>query len=158
MAATTADVRRDIEITRERMSTTLNELEGKLNIVQVVKDHPWPAIAIAVGAGIALSGSRADVKAAAATVAATKGAGSKVGDLLDDLVASLMGGITMALQQRAEGLVEHVRTSMGAPRTTARRQNGGMTSTVDSEQFRGAGALSAGSPGRDTGSESLRAD
>jgi hypothetical protein len=151
-------VRRDIEITRERMSSTLSELEGKLNLVQVVKDHPWPAIALAVGAGFALSGSRADVKAAAATVAATKGAPSKIGDLLDDLVASMMGGITLALQQRAEGLVEQVRTSMGVPRATARRQNGGMTSTVDSEQFRGAGALTSGSASRDLGSDSLRAD
>lgn len=114
MAATTAEVKRDIEITRERMSSTLDELEGKLNIVQVVKDHPWPAIAIAVGAGIALSGSRADVRAAAATVAATKGAGSKVGDMLDDLVASLMGGITGALQERAEGLVNQVKKGLGA--------------------------------------------
>ena len=30
MAETTADVRRDIELTRERMSSTLNELEQKL--------------------------------------------------------------------------------------------------------------------------------
>ena len=89
MAATTADVKRDIELTRERMSSTLDQLENKLNVVQVIKDHPWPAIALAIGAGFALSGSRADVKAAAATVAATQGAGSKVGDMLDDLVASL---------------------------------------------------------------------
>jgi len=67
MAETTADVRRDIELTRERMSTTLAQLEQKLNIMQIVKDNPWPALALAVGAGVLLSGSRADVKAAAAT-------------------------------------------------------------------------------------------
>ena len=32
MAETTADVRRDIELTRERMSSTLAELEQKLNV------------------------------------------------------------------------------------------------------------------------------
>src|SRR3954468_17476894 len=67
MVETTADVRRDIELTRERMSSTLAELEQKLNLTQVVKDHPWPAVALAVGAGILLSRSGADLKAAAAT-------------------------------------------------------------------------------------------
>lgn len=138
MAETTADVRRDIELTRERMSTTLDQLEHKLNIVQVVKDHPWPAIALAVGAGFALSGSRADVRAAAATVAATQGAGSKVGDMLDDLVASLMAGVTSALHHKADSFIQQVRTGLGAPETTGRRQYSGATQTVDSEQFRGA--------------------
>ena len=77
MAETTADVRRDIELTRERMSTTIEQLEQKLNVTQMVRDHPWPALALAFGAGVALSGSRSDVKAAAATLAATKGASSK---------------------------------------------------------------------------------
>ena len=157
MAATTAEVKRDIEITRERMSSTLDELEGKLNLVQVVKDHPWPAIAIAVGAGIALSGSRADVKAAAATVAATKGAGSKMGDMLDDLVASLMGGITAALQDRAEGLVEQVKKGLGANNGATRRRKGG-SQTADAEQFRSAGSLSAGRASTELGSEALLAD
>ena len=43
MVETTADVRRDIELTRERMSSTLAELERKLNVTEVVRDHPWPA-------------------------------------------------------------------------------------------------------------------
>ena len=77
MAETTADVRRDIELTRERMSTTLQQLEQKLNVMQVVRDNPWPALALAVGAGVLLSGSRTDVKAAAATAAATRGASSQ---------------------------------------------------------------------------------
>ena len=70
MAETTADVKRDIALTRERMSSTLAELEHKLNVTQIVRDNPWPALAIAVGAGLVLSGSGADVKAAAATVGA----------------------------------------------------------------------------------------
>ena len=52
---------------RERMSSTINQLEQKLNLTQVVKDHPWPALAMAVGAGVLLSGSRGDVKATGAT-------------------------------------------------------------------------------------------
>ena len=58
MAETTADVRRDIELTRERMSTTLQQLENKLNVKQVVRDNPWPALAIAVGAACCSAGHK----------------------------------------------------------------------------------------------------
>jgi hypothetical protein len=33
----------------ERMSTTLQQLEQKMNVMQVVRDSPWPALAAAVG-------------------------------------------------------------------------------------------------------------
>jgi hypothetical protein len=115
MAETTADVRRDIEVTRERMSSTLAELEQKLNVVQVVRDHPWPALAIAVGAGVLLSGSRADVKAATATVTATKGASSRLGSALDDVVATLLGGVHRAIDDRITGWVDELKTAVGGP-------------------------------------------
>ena len=38
MAETTADVRRDIELTRNRISDTLEQLEHKLNVTQLVRD------------------------------------------------------------------------------------------------------------------------
>lgn len=121
MVETTAEVRRDIELTRERMATTLQQLEQKLNIMQVVRDNPWPALALAVGAGVLLSGSRTDVKAAAATVAATKGASSRVGTLLDDVVASLVGGLHDAFESRISTLVGDLKSAIGAP-TTATNQ------------------------------------
>lgn len=115
MADTVAEVRRDIEQTRERMSTTLSQLEHKLNVKEIVRDHPWPALALAVGAGVLLSGSSADVKAAAATVTATQGASSKVATLLDDVVATLVSGVQGAFEERLQGLVEEVKTAIGAP-------------------------------------------
>jgi len=115
MAETTADVRRDIELTRERMSSTLAQLEQKLNLMQIVRDHPWPALAVAVGAGVLLSGSRTDVKAAAATVAATRGASSRVGNVLDDVVSSLMSGLHDAFESRITTLVDELKTAIGAP-------------------------------------------
>jgi len=117
MAETTAEVRRDIELTRERMSTTLQQLEQKLNVMQVVRDNPWPAIALAVGAGVLLSQSRTDVKAAAATVAATKGASSRVGTLLDDVVATFVGGLHDAFDSRIQALVGDLKNAIGAPMT-----------------------------------------
>jgi hypothetical protein len=119
MAETTADVRRDIELTRERMSSTLAELEQKMNLMQIVKDHPWPALALAVGAGVLLSGSGTDIKAAAATAAATKGASSKVGAALDDMVASLVGGVHQALDERVGSWVTEIKGAIGAPATSS---------------------------------------
>ena len=115
MAETTADVRRDIELTRERMSSTLTELEQKLNVVQVVRDNPWSALALAVGAGVLLSGSGADLKAAAATAGATKGTSNKLGAALDDVVATLLRGVHDAIDQRINGWVGEVKSAIGAP-------------------------------------------
>jgi len=160
MAETTADVRRDIELTRERMSDTLTQLEQKLNIMQVVKDNPWPALAVAVAAGALLAGSRSDVKAAAATVGATKGASNKVGEMLDDAVASLVGGVHGAFQSKLESWVNDLKSSLGATnganttnRATAALGNGG----TSSRNFDASSAATAGTMGA-ADSAGLRAD
>ena len=144
MAETTADVRRDIELTRNRISDTLEELEHKLNVTQLVKDNPWPALALAVGAGVLLSGSRADVKAAAATVTATRGASGKIGTVLDELVSQVLQSVHGVVEQRIEGLANEVKRAIGAP--VAPRTNGMVTSTNQSlgfEQVAGDGVSSA---------------
>lgn len=121
MAETTADVRKDIELTRTRISETLQELEQKMNVTQIVKNNPWPALAVAVGAGVLLSGSRADVKAATATVVATKGASSRVGTVLDELVAQVVAGFQSAIEHKIEGLANDVKRAIGAPVSATRR-------------------------------------
>jgi hypothetical protein len=117
MAETTADVKRDIELTRARMSDTLQELEQKMNITQIVKNNPWPALAIAVGAGVILSGSRADVKAAAATVTATRGASGRLGNVLDELVSQVVQAFHGAIEHRIEAVAQDVRKAIVAPLT-----------------------------------------
>lgn len=140
MAETTADVRRDIELTRERMTSTLAELERKLHLTQIVRDNPWPAVGLAFGAGLLLSGSRADVKAAAATATATRGATSKLGPALDDIVANLMAGVGAALQGHVDTLLDEVKAAIGAPvgGNGAQRQG-----------FASAGASAGASSGHD---------
>jgi hypothetical protein len=130
MAETTDDVRRDIELTRERMSSTFAELEHKLNVMEMVKNNPWPAIALAVGAGVLLSGSGSDVKAAAATVAATKGASNKLGDALDDVVAQLMTGVHGAIESRVDGWVGELKNVIGAAAQSA----GGQRAVTTTDQ------------------------
>lgn len=114
MGETTADVRRDIEMTRERMSGTLAELERKLDVASIVRDHPWASLALAIGAGFLLADSNRDIKAAAATVAATKGASTKLGAALDDVVGTLVGGVHQALDDRVNGWVGELKDAIGA--------------------------------------------
>ena len=127
MAETTADVRRDIELTRNRISDTLEQLEHKLNVTQMIRDNPWPALALAVGAGVVLSGSRADVKAAAATVTATRGASGRIGTVLDELVAQVVQSFHGVIEQRIEGLATQVKQAIGAP--ISPRTNSGLPMT-----------------------------
>ena len=132
MAETTADVRRDIELTRNRISDTLEQLENKLNVTQMVRDNPWPALALAVGAGVLLSGSRADVKAAAATVTAPKGASGRIGTVLDDLVAQVVQSFHGVIEQRIEGLATQVKQAIGAPMTPRTNANLPVAQNADS--------------------------
>jgi hypothetical protein len=125
MAETPADVRRDIELTRNRISDTLQELEHKMNVAQIIKDNPWPALALAVGAGVLLSGSKADVKATAATLTATRGASSRIGTVLDDLVSQVVAGFHGAIEQKIEGLASDVKRAIGAPIGGANGARGG---------------------------------
>lgn len=162
MAETTADVRRDIELTRERMSDTLTQLEQKLNIMQVVKDNPWPALAVAVAAGALLAGSGSDVKAAAATVGATKGASNKVGEMLDDAVATLVGGVHGAFQSKLESWVNDLKSSLGATNigTSGNRASatlGAGDGAGSSRSFSASSVASAGTMGA-SDSAALRAD
>jgi hypothetical protein len=132
MAETTADVKRDIELTRERMSSTLAQLERKLNLGKVVKDNPWPALGLAFGAGLLLSGSKADVKAAAAAAVATKGASSKLGTALDDIVAGLMQSVGDALQGHVDRMLSDVKQALGVPTGESASRRTGFSSYTGS--------------------------
>ncbi|MDB4881165.1 MAG: hypothetical protein JWL60_2611 [Gemmatimonadetes bacterium] len=146
MAETTADVRRDIELTRNRISDTLSELEHKMHVTQLVKENPWPALALAVGAGYLLSGSRADVKSAAATVTATRGASSRLGTVLDDLVSQVVAGFHGVVEQRIEGLANDVKRAIGAPTGNgAGASGGGMSSASSGSSSPSYGTMAGGS-------------
>jgi hypothetical protein len=83
MPTTTVGAKLDIAATRTQLSETIDELEQKVSsavggvkqkvdAVGLVKRHPWPALAAALVAGIALSASGADRRAARATKRAAK--------------------------------------------------------------------------------------
>jgi len=112
MGETTTEVRADIELARARMSGALAELERKVDVTQKVRDHPWTAVGVAFGAGIALSASRADLRAAKVTADATRETGTKLGGALDGVVAALIAGVAEAFNSRIEDAVKDVVTSI----------------------------------------------
>lgn len=112
MAETPTDVRADIEQTRVRISGAIAELERKVDVAQKVRDHPWAAVGLAFGAGVALSASRVDVRAAKATTDATRETGSKLGGALDAVMAALVAGVAGAFHSRINGLVGEVVTNI----------------------------------------------
>jgi hypothetical protein len=116
MAETTTEVRAEIEQTRTRMSNAINELERKIDVTQKVSAHPWIAVGVAFGAGVALSATKADVQAAKVTADATQKTGSKLGSALDGVVAALVAGVTDAFHARIDSAVSQVVTSVrGSP-------------------------------------------
>ncbi len=121
MAEPTKEVRADIEETRARMSGAIAELERRVDIAQRVKEHPWAAVGIAFGAGVALSVSRQDVTAARVTADATRQTGSKLGSALDGVLAALIAGVTEAFHTRIDNAVSEVVTSI---RGTGSRSSG----------------------------------
>jgi hypothetical protein len=134
MAETTTDVRADIEQTRARMSGAIAELERKVDLTQKVRDNPWAAVGVAFGAGVALSASRADVRAAKVTAEATKETGTKLGSALDGVVAALIAGVATAFHSRIEGMVSEVVSSVrgsGSNGADARRSIGSSESRPD---------------------------
>jgi hypothetical protein len=118
MGETTTEVRAEIEQTRTRISGTVAELERKMDVTQKVRDHPWAAVGVAFGAGIALSASRADVRAAKVTADATRETGSKLGGALDGVVAALIAGVAEAFHSRIDRAVKDVVTSIRRNTTT----------------------------------------
>jgi hypothetical protein len=119
MAESTTEVRADIEQTRARMSGAIAELERRANIGQQIGEHPWAAVALAFGAGVALSGSRADVKAAQVTSQATRDTGSKLGSALDGVIATFLASVTEAVHTRIDGAVKEVVQSIRGDSTAS---------------------------------------
>jgi hypothetical protein len=77
--------REELDSVRRRMSDTVTEIESlveervdtvkaRLDAMQVVREHPWHALAVAAGIGAALAASGADQRAARAAAEATRSA------------------------------------------------------------------------------------
>lgn len=109
MAETAADVRRDIEVTRGRMSDTIAQLERKFDIKEMVHNNPLPALAIAATAGFLFSrNSRHGKQVAGAAMSGLVGRAS-VGGVVNGVAEKLFGGVADVLGQKVDGWVDDFR-------------------------------------------------
>lgn len=78
----------DVVRTRARMADTVAQIEArvtgqmdavktKLDVVQMIRDNPWTALALATGIGAAIGASGTDARAASAAAAGAKQAAAK---------------------------------------------------------------------------------
>jgi ElaB/YqjD/DUF883 family membrane-anchored ribosome-binding protein len=113
---TTVGARLEIAATRTRMSGTIAELEQrmsatvdgvkqKVDVATLVRQHPWPALAMAFVAGVALSASGADRSAARATTRAAK----RAPDTAKRGASSAAHATAAGVSQLASKAVERVR-------------------------------------------------
>lgn len=131
MAETAAEVRRDIEVTRERISESIAQLENRLNVTERIRENPLPALGLAFAAGLVLSQSGADRKAAEVTTSATRDTGSKLTQALDGVVASLVTNLAVAFQDRIDDAMQELTTVVrgsGAKRSTGTQHSSGFSS------------------------------
>lgn len=137
MAETAAEVRRDIEVTRERISEGIAQLENRLNVTQRIRENPLPALGLAFAAGLVLSQSGADRRAAEVTTSATRDTGSKLTRALDDVVAGLVTTVAAAFQDRIdEGMQEIATIVRGAGgRAPTRSTNASGFSSARTDSF-----------------------
>ena len=100
MSDTKPSVHREIARTRERMAETVDEIDTRiaervssakqrLDIAQLVRDHPWPALSVAAAIGAFIGGSGADEKAAAAAAEAAKRAANATAEGAKSTAAKL---------------------------------------------------------------------
>jgi hypothetical protein len=136
----------DVVNTRARMADTVAQIEArvtgqmdavkaKLDVVQMIRDNPWTAIAVATGVGAAISGTGSDRKAAtaavdaarqgatiaaekakqagAATVDALKGAPSSAGKVASLAKGGILGYLDTLAASAVAGFIERIRSTEG---------------------------------------------
>jgi hypothetical protein len=132
MVDTPDAVRRDIEVTRERMSTTLAELEQKVNVMQQIRDHPWTALGIAVGAGAALGVASNRYRGSVEAMPRRGDDGStlreewsrpvlrqqtsRVAGVIDGIMVYLLRGLRQVAEQQIDSVLGDLRSSLAKPR------------------------------------------
>jgi hypothetical protein len=100
MTDTTSDIRREMAETRDRMARDVEAIKDhvtspvrtarqRLDVAQLVREHPWPALGAAVLLGSIVGSSGADAKAAAATAAGVKRAAQASKDAASAAVEKL---------------------------------------------------------------------
>lgn len=119
LKAEVAAARDDVARARAQISGTMAELEtriaapvkaatGKLDVVQLVRDHPWASLAVAAAAGALVGGTGADVRAADAAKEHVTRAGHAAASAAADAAREVPDRARSAAQTAARGASAYV--------------------------------------------------
>ena len=130
MTESTAAIVREMDATRARMARDIDQLESRaaervqavkqhLDVGQLVREHPWPALGAAVVLGAIIGGSGVDKKAAGATVAGAKAAANASKDAVSGAMEKLHSSDdaepeTLTSHSAKPGLGERLFDSLGS--------------------------------------------
>ena len=99
-----ADTIDEIEL---RFTTPVNAVKARLDVMQLVRDHPWPALATAIGAGVLVSATGVDARAASIARAKAADAAAAAARTARDLPDNARGaarGAALAAGGYVDGL------------------------------------------------------
>lgn len=116
MAETSREIRHDIELTRERVGSTIAALERKVNPRYVLDEHPLAAVGLAFGTGVLLATTGSAARAAhevkdqlsSGATSMNARAGNAFDGLLHSIVSAASGAIAAKLSDVLEGAVSGV--------------------------------------------------
>jgi hypothetical protein len=78
----TTEIRSEMAMTRDQMSRDIDDLKARakqrLDVVRVVREHPWTSLGVAIAVGAAVGSTGAEKKAAVATVGVARRAIEKM--------------------------------------------------------------------------------
>jgi ElaB/YqjD/DUF883 family membrane-anchored ribosome-binding protein len=115
MVETSDAVRRDIEMRRRRTAAVRARLDNRFNLGRKVREHPWPAIGIAFGAGLVLART---MRVQSPRAVAPRKLSMQVGIVLDDVIGHLL----RALSEVAKTRIDQVRERMENAAAEARER------------------------------------
>jgi hypothetical protein len=147
IAATRTELSETIAELEEKVSSTVGGVKQKVDVAGLVRRHPWPALAAAFVAGVALSSSGADRRAARAAARAAKQAPGTAKRGASSAARATAAGVS----HLASAAVERIKggDDAGDAGGLAAKATGGLKTQVrelGSEIKRGAEELRAAAP------------
>ena len=89
MAATRDQMARDVDAIKDHLTSPVRAAKQRLDVAQLVREHPWSALGVAVVLGAVVGGNGADTKAVAATAIGAKRAARASKDAANGVIEKL---------------------------------------------------------------------
>jgi hypothetical protein len=89
MAATRDQMARDVDALKDHLASPVRAAKQRLDVAELVREHPWSALGVAVVLGAVVGGSGADTKAVAATAVGAKRAARASKDAANGVIEKL---------------------------------------------------------------------